>query len=76
MLSALRDLTLNGVIHRDISLRNIMIKNDEPTTGLRNGLLIDFDYAMYMFDQIEDDGKFAHATVVSLRCTTYNVSCR
>lgn len=33
-------------IHRDISLRNIMLGGEENEKGERNGVLIDFDYAI------------------------------
>lgn len=44
-LIAHKDMLESGVLHRDVSLRNIMIHHDaEP--GQRSVLLIDLDYAV------------------------------
>lgn len=44
--------THRNTVHRDISYNNIMLFNHEdPTTKLRKGLLIDFDYAAKIMDK-------------------------
>jgi serine/threonine protein kinase len=52
-------------LHRDISMKNILIDDSgEETNGLRNGLLIDFDYAIHDLDNREVGGL--HRTVCPL----------
>ena len=47
ILSGLRDLyTEAKILHRDISLFNIMIGRDRHANGYRKGVLIDYDYAL------------------------------
>ncbi|EDR10720.1 uncharacterized protein LACBIDRAFT_315415 [Laccaria bicolor S238N-H82] len=44
VIAAHRDACARGVLHRDISLNNIMLQGTSPN---RKGLLIDFDHALY-----------------------------
>ena len=41
--TAIRILHKNGIVHRDISFRNILLYNH---SGVPRGLLIDYDYAV------------------------------
>jgi serine/threonine protein kinase len=57
-----RDCCDAGVLHRDISANNIMFysPSKEPKQVLRNGMLIDFDYAAFLTDSESDsDGQFS-----------------
>jgi serine/threonine protein kinase len=48
---AIAALHEEGYLHRDISMKNTLIDDSgEETDGLRDGLLIDFDYAIHDLD--------------------------
>jgi serine/threonine protein kinase len=53
--TAHRRACLRGVLHRDISLNNIMLQGTGPN---RRGLLIDFDHALYQFKDDTESGSF------------------
>ena len=70
--SVIESLYENGYLHRDISVRNLLF-NDEPQlvskSGLRDGLLIDFDYAVP--DDENRTKSTTHRTVSPLAYSNY-----
>jgi hypothetical protein len=45
------DLCVGGILHRDVSINNVMLSPPASEGGRRQGFLIDFDYA-FVFRQL------------------------
>ena len=43
---ALEDARKKKIVHRDISIRNLMFKKNTDPKAIREGMLIDFDYCL------------------------------
>jgi Fungal protein kinase len=58
--TAHNEAVLKGVLHRDISINNVMIYTPDESME-RKGFLIDFDHAKIDFDHAEIDHPGGHA---------------